>query len=54
LPIVVPLESIRKIIQVKGFAEEELMQSVEDTIVEKAEVTGHNPTYTNGTEDEYR
>lgn len=43
LPIAVPPESIRNIMhKSRCSAEEELMQSVEDTIVENAEVTGYN------------
>jgi hypothetical protein len=39
----IPPESITKIIdKSRGPTEEELMQSVEDTIVENAEVTGYN------------
>jgi len=43
LPLAVPPESIRNIIHSSmSAAEQELMQSVEDTIVENAEVTGYN------------
>jgi len=43
LPLAVPPESIRSIIHSSmSAAEQELMQSVEDTIVENAEVTGYN------------
>jgi len=43
LPLAVPPESIRNIIHSSmSAAEQELMQSVEDTIVESAEVTGYN------------
>jgi ferritin-like metal-binding protein YciE len=43
LPIAMPPDSIRNIIHSSmKSAEQELMQSVEDTIVESAEVTGYN------------
>lgn len=43
LPLAKPPESIRNIIHSSmSSAEQELMQSVEDTIVENAEVTGYN------------
>ena len=43
LPLAIPPESIRNIIHSStSAAEQELMQSVEDTIVENAEVTGYN------------
>ena len=43
LPLAIPPESIRNIMHSStSTAEQELMQSVEDTIVENAEVTGYN------------